>query len=47
MTDVAVAGGGLAGLVAARHLAADGHDVAVFEREETVGGASGHDTRTD
>jgi len=38
MTDVAVAGGGLAGLVAARHLAADGHDVVVFEREETVGG---------
>jgi phytoene dehydrogenase-like protein len=38
MTDVAVAGGGLAGLVAARHLAEDGHDVTLFEREDTVGG---------
>ncbi|MEF8881519.1 MAG: NAD(P)/FAD-dependent oxidoreductase [Halapricum sp.] len=38
MTDVAVAGGGLAGLVAARHLAEDGHDVSLFEREDTVGG---------
>ncbi|QSG11142.1 Phytoene dehydrogenase or related enzyme [Halapricum desulfuricans] len=38
MTDVAVAGGGLAGLVAARRLADDGHDVVLFEREETVGG---------
>ncbi|MFW6018168.1 MAG: NAD(P)/FAD-dependent oxidoreductase [Halapricum sp.] len=38
MTDVAVAGGGLAGLVAARHLADGGHDVVLFEREETVGG---------
>ena len=38
MTDVAVAGGGLAGLVAARHLADDGHDVVLFEREETAGG---------
>jgi phytoene dehydrogenase-like protein len=38
MTDVAVAGGGLAGLVAARHLAEDGHDVTLFEREDAVGG---------
>ena len=38
MTDVLVAGGGLAGLVAARHLAADGFDVTVFEKEPTVGG---------
>lgn len=38
MTAVAVAGGGLAGLVAARTLAADGVDVTVFERRETVGG---------
>jgi phytoene dehydrogenase-like protein len=38
MTDVIVAGGGLAGLVAARHLAADGLDVTVFEQRETVGG---------
>jgi len=38
MTDVAVAGGGLAGLIATCHLAEDGHDVTLFEREETVGG---------
>lgn len=38
MTDVLVAGGGLAGLVAARHLAEDGFDVTVFETESTVGG---------
>jgi phytoene dehydrogenase-like protein len=38
MTDVAVLGGGLAGLVAARTLADRGHDVALFERRETVGG---------
>ena len=38
MTDVVVAGAGLAGLTAARHLARDGHDVTVFEREATVGG---------
>ncbi len=39
MTErVVVAGGGLAGLVAARHLAADGVDVTLFEREATVGG---------
>lgn len=38
MTDVIVAGGGLAGLVAARNLAADGLDVTVFEERETVGG---------
>ena len=36
--DVVVAGGGLAGLVAARHLAEDGFDVTLFEREPTVGG---------
>jgi phytoene dehydrogenase-like protein len=36
--DVAVAGGGLAGLVTARHLASEGFDVTVFEREPTVGG---------
>ncbi|MBZ6496044.1 NAD(P)/FAD-dependent oxidoreductase [Natrinema longum] len=36
--QVVVAGGGLAGLVAARHLAAGGTDVTVFEREQTVGG---------
>jgi phytoene dehydrogenase-like protein len=36
--EVIVAGGGLAGLVAARHLAAAGADVTVFEREPTVGG---------
>ena len=38
MTEVAVAGGGLAGLVAARTLADRGHDVTVFERNDTVGG---------
>ncbi|WP_324758743.1 NAD(P)/FAD-dependent oxidoreductase [Haloarcula sp. GH36] len=38
MTDVVVAGGGLAGLVAARHLAEAGQDVTVFEDSEQVGG---------
>jgi len=41
MTDdaaVVVAGGGLAGLVAARHLAAAGADVTLFEAREDVGG---------
>lgn len=37
MTTVVV-GGGLAGLVAARHLAEAGHDVTVYERKPTVGG---------
>ncbi|MFB6174263.1 MAG: NAD(P)/FAD-dependent oxidoreductase [Halobacteriales archaeon] len=35
---ILVAGGGLAGLTAARHLAADGFDVQVIERRDTVGG---------
>ncbi len=38
MTEVAVVGGGLAGLVAARHLATAGVDVEVYERESSVGG---------
>ena len=38
MTDVVVAGGGLAGLVAARRLAAEGLDVTLFERDDRVGG---------
>ncbi|MFC7249991.1 NAD(P)/FAD-dependent oxidoreductase [Halomicroarcula sp. GCM10025324] len=38
MTEVAVAGGGLAGLVAARHLAEAGVDVTVFEERDEVGG---------
>ncbi|MFB6224638.1 MAG: NAD(P)/FAD-dependent oxidoreductase [Haloarcula sp.] len=38
MTEVVVAGGGLAGLVAARHLAESGHDVTVFEKRSDVGG---------
>jgi phytoene dehydrogenase-like protein len=38
MTEVAVAGGGLAGLVAARRLADAGLDVTVFERRDEVGG---------
>jgi len=36
--DVVVVGGGLAGLVAARHLAEDGFGVTLFEREPSVGG---------
>ncbi|WP_435069929.1 NAD(P)/FAD-dependent oxidoreductase [Haloplanus sp. C73] len=36
--SVAVVGAGLAGLVAARHLASAGADVTVFERRESVGG---------
>ncbi|MFC6717988.1 NAD(P)/FAD-dependent oxidoreductase [Natrialbaceae archaeon GCM10025810] len=36
--SVAVVGGGLAGLVAARHLAAAGADVTVLERRDEVGG---------
>jgi len=38
MTETAVVGGGLAGLVAARHLAREGRDVTVFERASNVGG---------
>ena len=38
MTDVAVVGGGLAGLVAARRLAGTGLDVRLFERRDEVGG---------
>ncbi|WP_137283445.1 NAD(P)/FAD-dependent oxidoreductase [Halorussus salinisoli] len=38
MTDVVVAGGGLAGLVAARHLAEAGADVRLFERHHDLGG---------
>jgi phytoene dehydrogenase-like protein len=38
MTDVVVVGGGVAGLVAARHLASDGLDVTLFERNDHVGG---------
>jgi phytoene dehydrogenase-like protein len=43
---VVVAGGGLAGLVAARHLADTGVDVRLFEREDEVGGRVRSD-RTD
>ncbi|MFC6836218.1 NAD(P)/FAD-dependent oxidoreductase [Halomarina ordinaria] len=38
MTRIAVVGGGLAGLVAARHLAEAGLDVELFEEEPAVGG---------
>ncbi|WP_276271518.1 NAD(P)/FAD-dependent oxidoreductase [Haloarcula litorea] len=38
MTDAVVVGGGLAGLVAARHLAESGRDVTVFEASDRVGG---------
>jgi len=38
MTDVIVAGAGLAGLTAAKHLAADGRRVRVFEAADQVGG---------
>ncbi|WP_267161619.1 NAD(P)/FAD-dependent oxidoreductase [Halovenus salina] len=38
MTDAVVAGGGLAGLVAARRLADAGLDVTLFEREARAGG---------
>ncbi|MFC7021358.1 MULTISPECIES: NAD(P)/FAD-dependent oxidoreductase [Haloarcula] len=38
MTEVAVVGSGLAGLVAARHLAEAGVDVTVFEERDEVGG---------
>jgi phytoene dehydrogenase-like protein len=38
MTDVVIAGGGLAGLVAARRLAEQGADVTLFEERDTVGG---------
>ena len=38
MTEVAIVGGGLAGLVAARHLADAGLDVTLFERREELGG---------
>ena len=38
MTTVAIAGGGLSGLVAARHLAEAGFDVQLFERDPAFGG---------
>ena len=38
MTEVAIVGGGLAGLVAAHHLADAGLDVTLFERREELGG---------
>ncbi|WP_135851690.1 NAD(P)/FAD-dependent oxidoreductase [Halorussus salinus] len=38
MTEVVVAGGGLAGLVAARHLADAGADVRLYERHRELGG---------
>ncbi|WP_114577707.1 NAD(P)/FAD-dependent oxidoreductase [Saliphagus sp. LR7] len=43
--QVAVVGGGLAGLVAARHLAAAGGDVTCYERADRVGGRVRTETR--
>lgn len=36
--EVAIAGGGLAGLVTARHLAERGHDATIYEASDAVGG---------
>jgi phytoene dehydrogenase-like protein len=44
MTEVIVVGGGLAGLVAAKHLATEGVDVRLFERDSSVGGRVRTDT---
>lgn len=41
MSRVVVVGAGLAGLSAACHLVADGHDVTVLERDATPGGRNG------
>ncbi|AEN07220.1 NAD(P)/FAD-dependent oxidoreductase [Halolamina sp.] len=38
MTEIVVAGGGLAGLVAARRLAAAGHEVTLYEERAELGG---------
>ena len=38
---VAVIGGGIAGLASAALIAADGHDVDLFEQQDTVGGRAG------
>lgn len=38
MSELIVAGGGLAGLVAARRLADDGHEVTLYEEREELGG---------
>ncbi|MEF8802466.1 MAG: NAD(P)/FAD-dependent oxidoreductase [Halolamina sp.] len=38
MSEIAVAGGGLAGLVAAHHLAESGHEVTLYEARDELGG---------
>ncbi len=38
MTRIAIIGAGMAGLTAARHLVADGHPVAVFDKGRGIGG---------
>lgn len=41
MSRVAVLGGGIAGIVSAALLAADGHEVQLFEKSAQLGGRAG------
>ena len=38
MADVGIVGAGIAGLVAAKHIALAGHNVTVFEKKDSIGG---------